>query len=475
MIPAVKQDLLNNTEIDYNTKEQPIFFSNENIKLYNASCLDKNILNKESVDLIITSPPYNVGINYNSNEDSNEYDEYLKFSKEWMSNCYIWAKDTARFCLNIPLDKNKGGQQSVGADLISIAKDIGWKYHSSIVWNEGNISRRTAWGSWLSASAPYVIAPVELIVVLYKNEWKKKIKGESDIIKEEFMAWTNGLWSFNGESKKRIGHPAPFPRELPKRCIKLFSFVGDTICDPFSGSGTTMIEAYLNNRNFIGIELDKEYCSLSKNRFCQTIEKENGGILMGKYSQIDLIMEFFKKNPNRDIPHPEVVDWVVKEWEKRTGEVFRDPDRGIRKLHEKGYLQKISKGVYRYDPDFVALRDDLEDFTPQLKKQILERDNYKCVICGMGKKEGVELHVDHIKPKSLGGKATLENGQTLCSKHNFLKKNLKQTETGKKMFIRMLEIAKKSNEKDLIKFLEEVLSVYEKYNINGHIVWKKDK
>lgn len=467
MITAVKRDL--SIETDYT------FLSDKNIRLYNASCLDVNILNKESVDLIITSPPYNVGINYNSNEDSNEYEEYLQFSRQWIYNCYIWAKDTARFCLNIPLDKNKGGQQSVGADLITLAKEIGWKYHSSIIWNEGNISRRTAWGSWLSASAPYVIAPVELIVVLYKNEWKKKVKGESDITREEFMAWTNGLWSFNGESKKRIGHPAPFPRELPKRCIKLFSFIGDIVCDPFSGSGTTMIETYLNNRNFIGIELDKEYCELSKNRFYQTIQKENGDIFMDKSSQLDLIMEFFKKNPNRNIEHPEVVDWVVKEWNNRTGKVFRDPDRGIRSLHQKGYLQKISKGVYRYDPDFVVLRDDLEDFTPQLKKQILERDNYKCVICGMGKKEGVELHVDHIKPKDLGGKATLENGQTLCSKHNFLKKNLKQTETGKKMFIRMLEIAKKSNEQDLIDFLEEVLSVYEKYNINGHIVWKKDK
>lgn len=190
-------------------------------------------------------------------------------------------------------------------------------------------------------------------------------------------------------------------------------------------------------------------------------------------SQLDLIMEFFKANPNRDIPHPEVVDWVTKQWQERTNKVFRDPDRGIRSLHQKGYLQKIAKGIYRYDPDFVALRDDLEDFTPTLKKQILERDNYQCVICGMGKKEGVELHIDHIKPKDLGGKATLENGQTLCAKHNFLKKNLKQTETGKKMFIRMLETAKNANEKELVDFLEDILKVYEKHNINGHIVWKK--
>lgn len=190
-------------------------------------------------------------------------------------------------------------------------------------------------------------------------------------------------------------------------------------------------------------------------------------------SQLDLIMEFFKANPKRDISHPEVVDWVTSEWQKRTGKVFRDPDRGIRSLHQKGYLQKIAKGIYRYEPESVNIRQDLEDFSPALKKQILERDNYKCVICGLGKNEGVELHIDHIKPKDLGGKATLQNGQTLCARHNFLKKNLKQTETGKKMFIRMLETAKEADDKGLIAFLNEVLEVYEKHNINGHIVWKK--
>lgn len=245
-------------------------YSDENIALFQDNTLNKNALPSECVDLIITSPPYNVGIEYNSNDDGESYEEYLAFCETWLSNCFYWAKDKARFCLNIPLDKNKGGQKSVGADITTLAKKIGWKYHSTIIWNEGNISRRTAWGSWLSASAPYVIAPVELIVVLYKNEWNKKRKGENDITRDEFMAWTNGVWTFNGESKKRIGHPAPFPRELPKRCIKLFSFVGDTVLDPFSGSGTTMIEAFTNNRKFIGLELDESYCKLSKERFLNT-------------------------------------------------------------------------------------------------------------------------------------------------------------------------------------------------------------
>lgn len=101
------------------------------------------------------------------------YNVYLEFTYEWMKKAYVLLRDDGRFCLNIPLDKNKGGQQSVYADAVTIAKKVGFKYHSTIIWNEQNISRRTAWGSWLSASAPYVIAPVEMIVVLYKESWKK--------------------------------------------------------------------------------------------------------------------------------------------------------------------------------------------------------------------------------------------------------------------------------------------------------------
>jgi len=243
------------------------FLRHKNIILFHGDVLDANLFNKEFIDLIVTSPPYNVGIEYNSSNDELTYDQYLTFSEKWLSNCYRWSKQQTRFLLNIPLDKNKGGQRSVGADLTALAQKIGWRYHSTIVWNEGNISRRTAWGSWMSATAPFVIAPVELIVVLYKDNWKKTSGTRiSDISREEFMEWTNGIWTFNGESKKKIGHPAPFPRELPKRAIKLFSFVRDVVFDPFAGSGTTLIEAQNNNRIGIGVEIDKKYCALALER-----------------------------------------------------------------------------------------------------------------------------------------------------------------------------------------------------------------
>jgi site-specific DNA-methyltransferase (adenine-specific) len=243
------------------------YFRADTILIYNADILRTNCVQEETIDLIITSPPYNVGINYSSHDDTMSYKDYLSFTKEWLAKCYRLIKDDGRFCLNIPLDKNKGGQQSVCADITTIAKQVGWKYHSTIIWNEQNISRRTAWGSWLSASAPYVIAPVEVIVILYKNYWKK-ISGsrKSDITKKEFVEWTNGVWNFMGESKKRVGHPAPFPVELPRRCIKLFSFVGDTVLDPFLGSGSTLIACILTNRKGIGIEIDRNYCELAKRR-----------------------------------------------------------------------------------------------------------------------------------------------------------------------------------------------------------------
>ncbi len=258
-------------------KQPKTFFEMEDLKIINDDFITTMEIPLSSVDLIVTSPPYNVDIKYNSHDDQISYEQYLDFSEKWIAKCFKLASDTGRFCLNIPLDKNKNGQQSVGADLTTIAKKIGWKYHSTIIWNEGNISRRTAWGSWMSASAPYVIAPVELIVVLYKRDWKK-INGTrlNDIARDEFMEWTNGVWTFNGESKKRIGHPAPFPRELPRRCIKLFSFVGDTVLDPFLGSGTTVLEACLNDRVGVGVDIDRKYCALAKQR----IETEAAQLLL---------------------------------------------------------------------------------------------------------------------------------------------------------------------------------------------------
>ena len=242
--------------------------SNKEAQIIHGDCTKIKTLAIDSVDLTVTSPPYNLGMEYtgNSKDDFLEYDDYLKFSRKWMGNIFEWTRTTGRFCLNVGLDKNKGGKRPVCADLTRIAMELGWKYHATIVWNEGNISRNTAWGSWKSASAPHIIAPVEVIIVFYKDKWKRERQGKNDITADEFKDWVKGIWSFPGESAKRVGHPAPFPRELPKRCIKLLSFVGDTVLDPFCGSGTTMLEAVANNRNAVGIEMEDKFCELTKKR-----------------------------------------------------------------------------------------------------------------------------------------------------------------------------------------------------------------
>ena len=256
-----------NRSVDYAFAMYRVFFEEPNAKILYGNTLTTMLIEPESIDLIVTSPPYNLDIKYKSSSDRLPYDDYLSFTKQWLKRALGWLKNDGRLCLNIPLDKNKGGHQSVGADITEIAKKVGYKYHSTIIWNEGNISKSSAWGSWLSASSPYVIAPVELILVLYKDSWKKTSGSrQSDIIKDEFVSWTQGVWTFGGEKKSKIGHPAPFPVELPKRCIKLFSFVGDTVLDPFMGSGTTVIAAKQNKRNGIGIDIDKDYCYLAMNR-----------------------------------------------------------------------------------------------------------------------------------------------------------------------------------------------------------------
>lgn len=248
-----------------------IVYDDGKIKLLHNDFLKVNLEDiKGKVNLIVTSPPYNVGIEYASTNDSITYEDYLRFTEEYLTRFYELLSDDGRVCLNIPLDKNKGGLQSVYADVVCLAKKVGLKYQSTIVWNEQNISRRTAWGSWLSASAPYVIAPVEMIVLLYKKEWKRKSKGKSTITREEFVEWTNGVWSFPGENRKLLGHPAPFPLELPLRCIKLFSFEGDLVLDPFVGSGTTMVACKLLNRRGVGIDIDLNYLNIGIKRLKET-------------------------------------------------------------------------------------------------------------------------------------------------------------------------------------------------------------
>ena len=146
------------------------------IRIINDDFLKTDRIAKNSIDLTVTSPPYNVGIDYDQYEDLREYEVYLEWVKAWMNKLLDVPVETGRFCLNVPLNKNYGQIENTFCDFSNCAKEVGWNFRTAIIWNKNNISKRTAWGSWLSATAPSVIAQVEMILVFYKGEWKRKMQ-----------------------------------------------------------------------------------------------------------------------------------------------------------------------------------------------------------------------------------------------------------------------------------------------------------
>ena len=189
-----------------------------------------------------------------------------------------------------------------------------------------------------------------------------------------------------------------------------------------------------------------------------------------KPSLSNLVLSFFEKRPYVELAHDDWVDEIMRQYEEVHGRVPRDPWRAARKLHEEGKLQKVKKGVYKYDP-YLVYDANLEEFTEQQRQAIFARDNYRCVECGKGREHGVEIHVDHFKAKSKGGRAIIDNGQTLCAEHNFLKKKLNATESGKRLFIRLYEVSKADNYTKYINFSKAVLELYDAHDVNGHIEW----
>jgi len=189
---------------------------------------------------------------------------------------------------------------------------------------------------------------------------------------------------------------------------------------------------------------------------------------MPEKSISELVLEYFMRHQNEDLTHGPVVDWVEKQYLKLTGKKPRDTWRAIRKLSQEGKLQKVSKGVYKYDPSRIQ-EVELFDFPPEVKEEIFRKDNYKCVVCGRGREDGVEICADHKIPKDKGGSNTVDNGQTLCAEHNLLKKNYSQTEAGKRYFIKIYEDAVNIGDERMIEFCKQVFDAYNKYSINTHI------
>lgn len=217
---------------------------------------------ENSIDLVVTSPPYNVGKDYGVYKDNREYEEYIDWMMKVIDECFRVLKEGARICLNIN-DTGRNPYTPIHCDLVARMRKK-WYLMGIVVWNKGNWLSSTAWGSWLSPSAPSLRGIQEYIIVAGKNgkHFPKEKKG--DITRAEFLEYTYEIWTFVPESNR--DHPAPFPEELPKRCLKLLSYPEDTVLDPFLGSGTTMKVSQDLGRNCIGIENNPDYCEMTRKR-----------------------------------------------------------------------------------------------------------------------------------------------------------------------------------------------------------------
>ena len=239
-------------------------------KIYNMDCVEgMKQMDEDSVDLIVTSPPYNIGIDYDEYDDHKTWEEYYKWCEIWLQECYrVLKKDGGRICIDhyLSLGNSKCRTSPISV-LYNIMANIGFKHHSIAVWTDITLAKRTAWGSYLKASAPYINAPFEGILIDYKENWKKPYKGTSTIVKDDFVKLTRGIWNIKTETKGLT--KANFSLDLPTKAINLLTYEGDLVLDPFIGSGTTALAALKCNRHFIGFEISKEYCEIANNRITQ--------------------------------------------------------------------------------------------------------------------------------------------------------------------------------------------------------------
>jgi site-specific DNA-methyltransferase (adenine-specific) len=227
------------------------------------------------INLIITSPPYNVGINYDKYNDSNNINQYFKIMKETFTLLYNLLANDGRLALNIPYEVNmqkNGGRVFIVSEYWQMLKEIGFQFAGIVDLSETNPhrSKLTSFGSWLKGSAPYIYNPKECVLICYKNEWKRVDKKSifsfpnTDEGKKEFMNLVFGQWKYFAQTKKLT--EANFSLDIPINALKILSYEGDIVLDPFMGSGQTAIACKKYNRNYIGFELSKDYCDIAEQR-----------------------------------------------------------------------------------------------------------------------------------------------------------------------------------------------------------------
>jgi len=239
--------------------------------IYNEDCITgMKKIEDNSIDLIVTSPPYNINIPYADYQDNLNWKDYLKWCEQWLIECYRILKDDGKICINHYIcfkDFNKKDDRFPLMDIRAIQEKIGFKVSKLVIWPDKTKSKLTAWGSWLSASSPYIQTPYEGILISYKKQWKKKHKGKSTISKQDFIEGVSGIWNLGTTHNKNI--PAVFPLKLPLTCLHLLTYETDIVLDPFLGSGTTAIACKQTNRNYIGFEISKKYYKLAKEKLSE--------------------------------------------------------------------------------------------------------------------------------------------------------------------------------------------------------------
>jgi site-specific DNA-methyltransferase (adenine-specific) len=261
--------------------------------IINGDCIEvMKTLPEGSVDLIVTSPPYGVGIDYDVHDDDMVWEEYEEFTRSWMTQAFRVLKDDGRIALNIPYEINrqaKGGRIFMLSEIWQIMKQIGYKFFGVVDLEEESPhrSRTTAWGSWMSPSAPYIYNPKECVILAYKKDHIKKIKGEpqwsnelldvedpngnikqkkvyTEQDKRDFIDLVFGQWHYFADTRSLT--KATFSMDIPTKAIKILTYKNDLVLDPFAGSGTSLVAAEVLNRRWIGIELSPNYSKVANDR-----------------------------------------------------------------------------------------------------------------------------------------------------------------------------------------------------------------
>lgn len=255
------------------------YYSNSGIEIYLGDCREviPRLPQHGQVKLIVTSPPYNVGVEYGTWNDNLPQDEYWQFTREWLSASYNALRPSGRICVNVPnlgnsFESKSGGIIPFAPRMIDALVDCGFTVREWITWvkstsnnlNEVESSfcgNNCAWGSWLSPSNPFCRSFSEFILIAHKGSPALEWTGETDLTKRNFLLWSRNIWLMPTATHPK--HPAPFPSELPKRVMQMYSYIGDLILDPFCGVGTTLKEAMRLRRPAVGIEISERYAEIA--------------------------------------------------------------------------------------------------------------------------------------------------------------------------------------------------------------------